>query len=173
MNELPADGIPDEISSLAKHSHDSSLLAEETDGYVPEFCTDDDEITGGLGGITDIENTFVDEDDIHESAVDVEDAQNIPLHSLGVVDVAASDVSENEMLAHALLNVSRSEKAEGWAIKHSSDFVNEYPRKTADGKLSDGCGNNPNHLLGSFPCLFPYGKGGYEIKGYCRANRRP
>ncbi|KAH9010255.1 hypothetical protein EDB85DRAFT_1880583, partial [Lactarius pseudohatsudake] len=67
------------------------------------------------------------------------------------------------MLAHALLNVARSEKAEGWAMKHSSDFVNEYPRKTTDGELSNGSGNNPNHLLGSFPCLFPYGKGGYKV----------
>ncbi|KAH9001654.1 hypothetical protein EDB92DRAFT_1762266, partial [Lactarius akahatsu] len=134
LNELPIDGIPDEISSLAKHSNDTSLLAEETDGYVPEPCANDD------------------------------DAQNIPLHSLGVVDVAASDVNENEMLAHALLNVARSEIEDGWAIKHGSDFVNEYPRKTADGKLSDGYGNNPNHLLGSFPCLFPYGKGGFEVK---------
>ncbi|KAH9033810.1 hypothetical protein EDB85DRAFT_1816708, partial [Lactarius pseudohatsudake] len=22
---------------------------------------------------------------------------------------------------------------------------------------------NPNHLLGSFPCLFPYGLGGFEV----------
>ncbi|KAH9037779.1 hypothetical protein EDB85DRAFT_556454 [Lactarius pseudohatsudake] len=163
LNELPTDGIPHEISSLAKHSNDTSLLAEETDGYVPEPCADEDEITAGLGGVTDIENAFIEEDDTGESSVDMEDAQNIPLHSLGVVDVAASEVNENEMLAHALLNVARSEKAEGWAIKHGSDFVNEYPRKTADGELSDGWGNNPNHLLGSFPRLFPYGKGGFEV----------
>ncbi|KAH9001655.1 hypothetical protein EDB92DRAFT_1788433 [Lactarius akahatsu] len=42
LNELPIDGIPDEISSLAKHSNDTSLLAEETDGYVPEPCANDD-----------------------------------------------------------------------------------------------------------------------------------
>ena len=48
------------------------------------------------------------------------------MHSLGVVDVAAADVSENEVLAHALANITQLDKAQGWAIKRSSDFVNEY-----------------------------------------------
>ena len=38
---LPVDGVPDEISSLAKYSDDTRLLAEETDGYVPSDCADD------------------------------------------------------------------------------------------------------------------------------------
>ncbi|KAH9161206.1 hypothetical protein EDB89DRAFT_1861768 [Lactarius sanguifluus] len=37
--ELPVDGVPIEIMSLARHSDDTVLLAEETDGYVPD---DDD-----------------------------------------------------------------------------------------------------------------------------------
>jgi len=36
LNELPIDGVPIEISSLAKHSEDMELLAEERDGYIPE-----------------------------------------------------------------------------------------------------------------------------------------
>ncbi len=91
------------------------------------------------------------------------DAESIPLHSLGVVDIAATDVTQNEVLAHALINVSRSDKADGWAIKRSGDFVNEYPRKNSEGGLFDGSCENPNHLLGSFPCLFPYGQGGFEV----------
>jgi hypothetical protein len=80
-----------------------------------------------------------------------------------VVDVAATDVLENELLAHALANVTRGDKDSGWAIKRSGDFVNEYPQKMADGSFSDGSPENPNHLLGSFPCLFPYGLGGFEV----------
>lgn len=86
--------------------------------------------------------------------------ETIPLRSLGVVDVAATEVKENEVLAHALLNVSRADKEGGWAVKRSSDFVNEYPRRDSQGSLTDGTSENPNHLLGSFPCLFPYGQGG-------------
>ena len=96
--------------------------------------------------------------------IQLSDPDAIPLNSLGVVDVAAAEVNENEVLAHALANLSRSEKELGWAIRHSSDFVNEYPRTNPDGSRSDGGTENPAHLLGSFPCLFPYGKGGFEVK---------
>ena len=80
-----------------------------------------------------------------------------------MVDVGATDVPDNKLLAHALANVGRGDKASGWAIKRSGDFVNEYPRKSTDGSLTDGSPDNPNHLLGSFPCLFPYGLGGFEV----------
>lgn len=93
----------------------------------------------------------------------VTDAETIPLQSLGVVDVAATEVTENEILAHALANVTQADKAGGWAIKRSSDFVNEYPRRTAEGALTEGGTENPNHLLSTFPCLFPYGQGGFEV----------
>lgn len=90
-------------------------------------------------------------------------AETIPLHSLGVVDVAGTDVQENELLSHALANVSQSEKSLGWAVKRSGDFVNEYARQDAAGNRSAGTCDNPNHLLGSFPCLFPYSLGGFEV----------
>ena len=91
-------------------------------------------------------------------------ASSMPLRSLGVVDVAANDVTDNDVLAHALLNVSDHDKAQGWAVRRSSDFVNEYPRRNSAGELTSGTFENPNHLLGSFPCLFPYGCGGLEVQ---------
>ena len=36
LNDLPVDGVPHEIMSLAKHSFNSTLLAAESEGYVPE-----------------------------------------------------------------------------------------------------------------------------------------
>ena len=90
-------------------------------------------------------------------------AETVPLHSLGVVDVAGTDVQENELLSHALANVSETDRSLGWAVKRSGDFVNEYARQDADGTRSAGSCENPNHLLGSFPCLFPYGLGGFEV----------
>jgi hypothetical protein len=36
LNGLPEDGIPHEIMSLVKHSNDMTLLASESEGYVPE-----------------------------------------------------------------------------------------------------------------------------------------
>lgn len=80
-----------------------------------------------------------------------------------MVNVGGNDIEENEVLAHALANITRNDRTEGWAIKRSSDFVNEYPRLTPEGKHCAGTPENPNHLLGSFPTLFPYSEGGFEV----------
>jgi hypothetical protein len=87
----------------------------------------------------------------------------VPLQSLGVVDVAGNNIEENEVLAHALVNVSDKDRAEGWGVKRGGRFVNEYPRVTAEGIRSAGTPDDPNHLLGTLPCLFPYGFGGFEV----------
>ena len=94
----------------------------------------------------------------------------IPLQALGVVDVAANGVTDNELLAHALANVSCADKTDSWAVKRSTDFVNEYPRIDVDGMCFVGSTENPNHLLGSFPCLFPYGLGGFEVARECNVS---
>ncbi|KAF8263081.1 hypothetical protein EI94DRAFT_1807788 [Lactarius quietus] len=147
------DGVPDEILSLVKFSDNTKLLAEEHDDYIPPDF--EEEIF--LESNDDQSVLYEDEPDA------IEDADIIPLQSLGVIDVAANDVDESEILAHALANVSWSDRASGWAIKRSSDFVNEYPCLSADGSFSLGTPKDPNHLLGTFPCLFPYGLGGFEV----------
>lgn len=81
-----------------------------------------------------------------------------------MVDVAGTDVGENEVLAHALMNVSQKDKEAAWAVRRSGNFVNEYARANEGGEQVIGTPENPNHLLGSFPCLFPYGQGGFEVK---------
>ena len=84
----------------------------------------------------------------------VSDAEVIPLQSLGVVDVAGTEVKENEILAHALANVSQPERSEGWAIKRSGDFVNEYPHTTGDGTLSAELPKTLTICLARFPTCF-------------------
>ncbi|KAF8263824.1 hypothetical protein EI94DRAFT_1703716 [Lactarius quietus] len=147
LNDLPTNAVPEELIAVAKHSIDENLLSSETDNYV-------------LEDVSDTETNSVDESDsdINMDAVDV-DASFIQ----GVVDIAASDITEHEILASALANITREDKAEGWAVRRSSDFVNEYPRKTADSVFFEGTTENPNHLLGSFPCLFPYGHSGFKV----------
>jgi hypothetical protein len=87
----------------------------------------------------------------------------VPLHSLGVVDVTASEISDDDVLAHALRNVSREQKADGYAVKRGTQFVCEYGRKNEQDELISGDVENPNHLYGAFPTLFPYAMGGFEI----------
>jgi hypothetical protein len=86
----------------------------------------------------------------------------IPIQAHGVIDAEASDLSDHDVLANALANIGR--KQESYVVQHGSDFVNEYPRLDAKGIRYAGSTDNPNHLLGAFPCLFPYGLGGFEVQ---------
>ena len=83
----------------------------------------------------------------------------VALQALGVIDVGATYVGENEVLAHALANSSVNDLQNGFAIKRGSTFVNEYARTNSDGKRFDGGVEDPHHLAGAFPVLWPYAKG--------------
>src|SRR5882762_9797357 len=88
----------------------------------------------------------------------------IPLQSLGVVDTGSTYVGEHEILAHALANASSSEMEDGQLIRRSSEFVNEYGHRDQDDNLTDGGPDNPNHTMGTFVMLWPYGVGGIETR---------
>lgn len=67
-------------------------------------------------------------------------------------------------MAHALANVSSRECMKAFAIKRSSQFVNEYGRRDElTEEFINGGTSDPNHLYGAFPKLFPYGEGGFEV----------
>ncbi len=73
-------------------------------------------------------------------------------------------------MAHALVNLGGTEAAsrlppeDKYFIRRGSAFINEYARiNTETGERTDGGPGNPNHLLGAFPWLFPYGCGGFEV----------
>lgn len=89
----------------------------------------------------------------------------VPLQANGIIDVEASHLSNQDVLAHALTNVCHTEK-ESYAVRHGG-FVNEYGRRDEEGNQSAGDSENPNHLLGAFPHLFPYGMGGFETARRC------
>ena len=82
-----------------------------------------------------------------------------------MVDVDGVDISRSELMAHALYNaIDRPKGPEDFVVKRGSTFVNEYARTdSATGIRNDGGPSNPNHLLGAFPVLFPYGQGGFEV----------
>ena len=79
-----------------------------------------------------------------------------------MVDATGSDISDKELMTHALGRLSMSDLNTGQAVKHGSEFVNEYPRKDQDGHDFAGTIDDPNIWLASFPTLFPYGMGGIE-----------
>lgn len=86
-----------------------------------------------------------------------------PLSHLGVVDIDGVDISDSELMAHALVNCTQIGQ-EDYVIRRGSAFVNEYARvDPSTGQRNDGGPSDANHLLGSFPTLFPYGQGGFEV----------
>ncbi|PPQ73393.1 hypothetical protein CVT25_004618, partial [Psilocybe cyanescens] len=135
---LPEDGIPEELIMTAKHSADIEAVEREHSGYVPEDAADEE--------------------------TDEVEPMVIPLQSMGVVDIDGGDISSSELLAHALSNSCMEQDIpEDYTIHRGSAFVNEYARvDPKTGLRNDGGPSNPNHLLGCFPTLFPYGMGGIE-----------
>jgi hypothetical protein len=89
----------------------------------------------------------------------------LPLSHLGVVDIDGIDVTQSELMAHALANSCENRQEEDYMIRRGSAFVNEYARvDPSTGQRNDGGPSDANHLLGSFPTLFPFGQGGFEIE---------
>jgi hypothetical protein len=90
----------------------------------------------------------------------------IPLQALGIIDVGGSEISNNEVIAHALAN-SACDHSDEFVVRWGSTFVSEYPRlNTQDSPTrhrTHGGYDDPNHMLGAFPVLFPYGMGGLEV----------
>ncbi|KAF8257187.1 hypothetical protein EI94DRAFT_1709463 [Lactarius quietus] len=60
--------------------------------------------------------------DVDNGSLTVQEPDTIPLHLLSIVDITGSDVTEHDMLANALANVSHVDKSDGWAVRRSSDF---------------------------------------------------
>lgn len=89
----------------------------------------------------------------------------IPLQAMGVIDMEGNDISTTEIMAHALANSTVESTFNDYSIRRGSAFVNEYARQDpVSGLRNDGGPSNPNHLLGCFPTLFPYGMGGFETE---------
>ncbi|KAJ3562055.1 hypothetical protein NP233_g9813 [Leucocoprinus birnbaumii] len=176
---LPEDGVPDEIQAIAKYSEDIEAVYKEHESYVPEYETEEDTIgqTQGSGdrigeepshaisGVLDVmDDDIMDQDDFIENnsqgALGV-----VPFISHGVIDATGYCIPDKELMAHALANTARNISAmHDLKIRRGSAFINEYARQDPiTGERSDGGPTNPNHLLGSFLWLFPYGMGGFEV----------
>jgi len=82
---------------------------------------------------------------------------------MGVIDVEGCDISSTELMARAFANSTNEHTPEDYYIRRGSAFVNEYARTdTTTGLRNNGGPSSPNHLLGCFPTLFPYGTRRFE-----------
>ncbi|GAW00963.1 ATP-dependent DNA helicase PIF1 [Lentinula edodes] len=165
LAQLPEDGIPVEVLASVKWSDDTLALNQERAGYVPDDVESDSEEASWEPSMRDGESD-------EEDSMGLEDATSsaavFPILAHGVVDVEGNNIPRSELLAHAFQNMTSAGKpplpAEPnvrFNVRHG-DFVNEYGRRDEAGRLTIGSPDNPNHLLGCYPHLFPYGEGGYE-----------
>lgn len=86
----------------------------------------------------------------------------IPLDTNGVVDAEGVSITDSDFMSHALNNTGKSDAVK-LNIQRGNIPVNEYARRDAvTNELSKGTTEDPNHILGCYPVLFPYGEGGLE-----------
>ncbi|KAJ2915818.1 hypothetical protein MD484_g4610, partial [Candolleomyces efflorescens] len=173
LHDLPSNAVPDEVMETVRQSTDVDQLEREQATYVPNH--EDDEDPDDMDVDTDGGQPAVDAmevDEVGPTEGMIPSKMNLPpsaSHHLG------HDIPDDELFAHALLNTAGSSSTrvavsqEGptnaraeYAIRHG-DFRSEYARRNpVTGQRFDGGPDNPNHLLGAFPHLFPYGQGGFE-----------
>ncbi|KAJ7177868.1 hypothetical protein C8R46DRAFT_1160285 [Mycena filopes] len=149
LRMLPVNGVPEEILRNTRYSNDVAGLEREQAGYIPPDAADEvnEEEAAELGP---------------QRLTQYPEADVFPLQAHGVVDVAGESVPDSELVAHALANVSAPAVQKDFLIRKSSAFVNEWARRDDDGNRFDGGPENPNHVLGAFPVLFPDVNVSYE-----------
>ncbi|KAF8585870.1 hypothetical protein K439DRAFT_1615581 [Ramaria rubella] len=147
-------------SSNIRYNPDTTELDREREGYIPETDESDDN------------NVHDHDQEIYEQDTELDEGlqmnlKDIPLYQDAILDVGAEGVSDAELMSCALRNAMNQDTTdtEGtYTVRRGGEFVNKYACKGQDGQLTDGGCDNLNHLLGSFPVLFPYGKGGFETE---------
>lgn len=87
----------------------------------------------------------------------------ILLQALGIVDVGATYVGDNKVLANAMANTSNTTVQNLYGVHRGGVFVNEYARTDTDGQCGIGQTDDPHHTMGSYPWLWPYATGGIEV----------
>jgi Helitron helicase-like domain at N-terminus len=88
----------------------------------------------------------------------------IPLQFLGVHDVDVNQLSSNEILLHALVNL-RNEDPDmegGYAVRHGSVPIFDLPI-SSEARQSTIFHNKFDVLAAAFPLLWPYGEGRWDI----------
>ncbi|KAG2107121.1 hypothetical protein BD769DRAFT_1393042 [Suillus cothurnatus] len=146
---------------VIKHSKDLGSLEKERDGYVAkdDNCYETEDHTH--------DETLDDGDDAKEHSekpitYSANDSKVFCLQAHGIIDAEANDLQSSELIAHTMANTATNTQVD-FAVKRGSTHVNKYGRRDQDRNLIVGMSEDANHLLGTFPCLFPYSMGGFEV----------
>ncbi|KAI9069200.1 hypothetical protein FKP32DRAFT_1608522 [Trametes sanguinea] len=138
LQQLPEDDVPEELLTNVHQCNDEEVALQESAGYVPG---DDDE----------------DEEPVQDSVLpDV-----IPLQTTGTIDTDLSKLSASELMLYGLTNLWTSGREGGYAVRHGGEPASDFPARGSQAE-SGAEGRPANFFERAFPCLFPYGMGGFE-----------
>jgi hypothetical protein len=168
LEQYPENDVPRALQQIMRTSDDLELLRQEQSGVGIE----DDELDVYLR-----EEIAQFEIDPIEDGVNVDDTGSclfgihfwelvdciaeISFDTFGMVDLEGNRISDAEFMSHAMDKVIFG--VESYNIPTGSQYANEYRRLDEFQQPSIGTNSNPNHILGAFPVLFPYGLGGPEV----------
>ncbi|KAH6906301.1 hypothetical protein BKA70DRAFT_1372848 [Coprinopsis sp. MPI-PUGE-AT-0042] len=146
---LPENAVPEELYQITRVSDDFEGHEREQESYIPHD-----------GESNDIQGNPTHVDPEEEGDSDRPSPPGvIPITPLGVIDCNGANIPERDLMAHALANATREKPLKGdYAIRHGTAF------DPSTGARFDGGTDNPSHLLGAFPYLFPFGRGGFELQ---------
>ncbi|KAF7293576.1 ATP-dependent DNA helicase [Mycena indigotica] len=152
LSELPEQDVPEELTTTARYTEDESVIAREHGGYVPSNVDDggDAQVIEAeerdfgqrhdLLPVDSLDNENTNKDENYECDV-------IPLQPHGAVDISADSINSEELFCAAVNNLA-PEEIRKYAVRPGEQRVDHQTQ---------------NHLLGTFPLLFPYGLGGIEV----------
>ncbi|KAF7311960.1 ATP-dependent DNA helicase [Mycena indigotica] len=169
--QLPESGVPDEIANNVRYSENIEAVDREHQNYVRHDDDSDDDMEQmdegqifqqGPSGPA-VPRNHVTLEDCESSGDEDFDPEVIPLQTSGVLDTTGDEIPDHEMFQHAATNAAGIIREREFFVRRSRAYVNEYGREDGQGNPTDGGVENPNHLLGAFPTLFPYGMGGLEV----------
>ncbi|KAJ3559330.1 hypothetical protein NM688_g415 [Phlebia brevispora] len=131
---LPEDDVPEEVMAVIRQTDDPDIAAKESATYVPDDTNDDE--------------SFGDDSD---------DANVIPMRSLGIIDTDLTELSTSDVSLKGLVNLWKEGKEGGYLVRYGNHPASDFrPREEDDVPLDH------NFWEKAFPTLFPYGEGGLE-----------
>ncbi|KAK0234495.1 hypothetical protein EDD85DRAFT_955310 [Armillaria nabsnona] len=125
LSDLPSDGVPNEILSTVRTLHDIVGLAMEQDTYIPN--------QDGWDSVAYEPGTIrVEGGEMRPDPFTVPDV--LLLHSNGMIDTNGDNITDTDIMAHALANLGNEETVaklrpeDKYFIRRGSMFTNEYAR---------------------------------------------
>ncbi|KAH7870474.1 uncharacterized protein C8R40DRAFT_1073199 [Lentinula edodes] len=146
LEDLPVDGVPEEIWGNVKWSDQVALLEKEHAGYVPE---EDEENTGSTGyeaAEYSTNNAEVGTEDEDEDANNTTpDAAVFAMQAHGVINVEGNHIPQTDLITHALRNMADTTRCRNTSEEGLNNddahflvcrggFVNKYPRVDDSGE---------------------------------------